>query len=120
MGRVVYLSESGNTNVKDIISFGLIHSLRYVVDAGYGCCIQTWKLTIMTQQQNKDYEKLDWMCEILVVQLAALTSLSSSIMLITFRKKLSSFYFSFLRFRASYNDKQEHQHDAANKYIFHL
>jgi len=43
--------------VKNIISFGLIKSLRFVADVlrkctddGYGCCIQTWKLTIMTEQ----------------------------------------------------------------------
>ena len=29
-------------------------------------------------------------------------------------------FFSVLCFRASYNDKYEHQLDAANKYIFHL
>ena len=56
-GRVVYLSVSGNTNVRNIINVGLINSLRYVVNVGYRCCIQTRKLTIMTEQQNKDSEK---------------------------------------------------------------
>jgi hypothetical protein len=49
--------------VQNVLRLGLISSLRYVfdalrkyTDAGYGRCIQTWRLTIMTEQE-KDSEE---------------------------------------------------------------